>query len=265
MTFTIPGTDIELKTREETEVVIEAFSEEVMSVIEKHFPENIAHEKARALGQVLFLLNGPTTIQDTYLGWVVDRLVESSLADRIKKVENEFAALENLEHFEGNRFVWNDLDNHAWVYRLEDRRVLIITTQNCKFIYIMADTPLGKPEFSIYQYWAHPDDEEWEEKEKEIREGGLQRVLESADWYAQNYSDRHLRNRHMHRPDLEWFKEHGFDRRSVEGYIAGDGLLVNTGDLMGVEHSIGRINLIQHALFDIDSLDEALMEYCDER
>lgn len=112
-------------------------------------------------------------------------------------------------------YVFNDLDNKAWLEKVYNKiDAIILKDQNCDFVIIIKEFSETLHHFVAFSYYA--DYEEWN-KDKIFKKIPILEAIKKVDIYCQ-YSDNVLENEYVERPNLKYFKNNDVFKENYSFY-----------------------------------------------
>jgi len=142
-----------------------------------------------------------------YLEWLADQYVGKKCPLLIEWLEKIHTILVVRNYTRDNQFDHNDLDNKAFYIPHEKRKIVCLTGQTQRYLYVWDDNNLHIRFF--YDVWKERDEWDKEEDDK-IRNGGINAAIQQASNLCERWSDSIDGNKYPHRPSLDWFAKRDF-------------------------------------------------------
>ncbi len=202
---------------------VDGCTQEVFAVLDKWYPDrhsDTSPSGMEAHGIIASLIEHfnpkDTDCYEQCLNWVVDDALQPLFAKAEAHAKFIYCWLTTHGHDEGNKFEFNDLDNHAFIIPTAPMEVFCLTDQNCNYV-VMLSTDRISTTFRVCRYWERWEvrDKHGEEEAQKFKDGGVPYMLTVADWWLERYSDHYPDLKqyladHPDRPDLQWFKDKDF-------------------------------------------------------
>ncbi len=142
-------------------------------------------------------------------------------------------------------FEYNDMDNHSWVREKGGWEVTCFNSQNFNFMVGYQKGDMFGDKLIMYKFFDHIDPEDIEEYDS------WEKILTSAEWIVENYSDEIPENQYIHRPTEEYLLER-FDKGNIFFHP-----VINLGDLFRV---VGNLGEVESFFLDVSSTLLSLKE-----
>lgn len=161
--------------------------------------------------------------------------------------------------------VFNDLDNKVFYIPHRTKRILVVTSQNLRFVYIC-----DNKYFHCRRFWdpyteCFDKDDVYDQKKLEAyKKQGIRKAILEAKWIVDNYADDIAGNKYVKRPSLKYFVKSNWtfpynDNRDP-GYI----FTMRTDFLTNgeIDGALYRIYFIEAAVGELNS---ALSEFIETK
>ena len=209
------------------------------------------------------------------VNWALDRFVGRKAHNAIDPAEFIYNRLFELGFWktvaEDNSYVWNDLDDAAWVIPHDTNKVFAVTSQNRNYLFILEQCKYGtgRRVLHIRRFWDELDLEDLD-YDLEVMEEGKNPIdyVRLGLKHAERYSD-HIHGKnpydHLDRPDLAYFEQRSFDPKYKDGRDNGYVLTIRESreddtDMPAVEHAHCYLPTINNAMFHFDCLYDEMSE-----
>ncbi len=142
-------------------------------------------------------------------------------------------------------YEFNDCDNHSWIREKKGWEVTCFSSQNFNFMVGYQKGGIFGDKLIMYKFFEHIDPEDIEEYE------GWEKILTSAEWVVENYSDEIPENQYIHRPTEDYLLER-LDKNNIFFYP-----VINLGELFRV---VGELGEVESFFLDVSSTLLSLKE-----
>lgn len=257
---TFEGISEQLAKREAKE---KQAKKELSVLMLKHYPEGkdediTAYKVLARLIELFDLDDSGGEVGTLYLQWTASAFIEKKAEKYIPRVDHIYDCLVKGGFNEDNPFVFNDLDNSMFFLPHESKRVLALTSQNCRWLFVRWSEKLlddNAEYLYVYRYWDtfdFADTDRKEEAEEYLREG-VRHALLQGEWLTSHYSDNVEGLEYdPDRPDLQWYKKHNFETTYNDCRAGGFVVSCETGFRGHLDqHAMSRFADIKAAFLDL--------------
>jgi len=205
---------------------VEAACAEIKAVFAKHFPPDDPSLKAPlalAVCAELYPCDDKLEIRQLYVEWMLEHFAGRKVKANLPGFEKLYDAMVEAGLTEDEPYNHNDGDNNLFYIPHETAKIVCITTQSKRYLYMQEFR-----RFHVRRFYDEYDFEGKKDKhrlkyEAKFNRDGVQRAIAESDdllWW----SDCVPGCQYPQRPSLQWFKDHDFnmtynDGRDI-GYVA---------------------------------------------